>query len=78
MSPFRLTINPAAEQYRHAYRWWRKEARASKDPKTCIHYALGQIKLARAMDANPRHFETKPSHLTDWQRYQQLCEADFQ
>lgn len=65
----RLTVNPLAVPYRLAYRWWRNEARSSADPKTCLRYALNQLKLARAMDANPDFFRTKPEHQTDWQRF---------
>lgn len=67
--PPRLQINPAAATYRHAYRWWRNEARTSANPKECIHYALSQLRLAVAMDADPQLFRAKSAQQTDWQRF---------
>lgn len=62
-------IETPSIHYRRAYRWWRNEARTSADSKTCLRYALNQLRLARAMDADPDFFRSKREGQTDWQRF---------
>lgn len=59
--------------YRLEYRWWRNHARTSADPKTCLRYALNQLRLARAIDADPVYFDSKPLGYTDWEWYQRAA-----
>lgn len=58
--------------YRLAYRWWRNAALESKNPKECRRFALNQLRLARAIDADPDWFARKPLGQSDFQRYEAL------
>lgn len=58
-----------AAKYRKVYRWWRNHARESADPKTCLRYALNQLRLARHMEESPHYYVQKAEHQTDWQAF---------
>lgn len=58
---------PPPERYRWQAVWWHLESRRSANPSESLRYARNQLRLARAMEADPRHFARKPADRTDWQ-----------